>query len=91
MVPNNCCFCNGKRKRGKTDFMVRVDDEVIIIKGVPALICENCGEKFYNLKVSRKIDEIMKIYREGKLSRIKSKTLQAREIAFPASETALSA
>lgn len=91
MVHDKCCFCNGKRKQSKIDYMVKVDNEVIIIKDVPVLICENCGEKFYTLKVSRKMDEIMKAYREGKLSLIISDTIPAREIAFSTSMAALSA
>ena len=71
--------------------MVKVDNEVIIIKNVPVLICENCGEKFYSLKVSRKMDKIMKAYHEGKLSLITSDTIPAREIAYSTSMAALSA
>ncbi len=70
--------------------MVKVDNEVIIIKDVPVIICENCGERFYTLKVSRKMDEIIKAYREGKLSLISSNTIPAREISFSTSMAALS-
>ena len=49
---------------GKHDFMARVGDEIVVIKDVPAHICDICGEVEYTLKVSREIDQIMKDFFE---------------------------
>lgn len=68
-----CCSCDGKLKEGITDFIVKVGDDIIDIKNVPALICEDCGEKFYTPDVSRKIDQVMKTYFEKKRSNVNDK------------------
>lgn len=62
MVQTFCGTCNGELKEGITDFIVKVDGNIIIIKKVPALICEDCGEKYYTPTVSKRIDEVMKEY-----------------------------
>ena len=36
-------------------FMARVGDEIIVIRDVPAFICDRCGEAYYSAEVSRKI------------------------------------
>jgi len=67
MKPNKCSFCKGKLSKGKTEFVVKVGSEVISLKGVPAYVCEECGEAYYSPEISRKIDKIMKDFHEGKL------------------------
>lgn len=47
--------------------MARVGDEIVVIKDVPALICDTCGEIEYTQEVSREIDVIMKDFFEGRL------------------------
>ena len=67
MKPTKCSFCEGNLQRGTTEFVARVEDEVIVIKEVPAYICEQCGESYYAPEISRKIDEIMREFHRGKL------------------------
>ena len=64
---------------GRHDFMVRVEDEIIVIKDVPALICDSCGEIEYTLEVSREIDRIRKEFFAG---RLRARPLGAKEVAF---------
>ena len=67
MKANRCSFCKGKLYEGKTQFVAKVGDEVILIKDVPAIVCENCGEAYYSPEVSRKMDEVMRDFHRGKL------------------------
>jgi len=67
MKPDNCSFCKGKLYKGKTEFVAKIGDEIISIKGVTAYICENCGEAYFTPEISRKTDKIMKDYHAGKL------------------------
>jgi len=67
MKPDKCSFCRGRLYEGETEFVARVGDEVIVIKDDPAYICENCGEAYYTPEISRKIDEVMRNFHEGKL------------------------
>lgn len=67
MKPVKCSFCKGRLQEGKTEFVARVGEEVIVIKDVPAYICEHCGEAYYSPEISRKIDKVMRSYHKGKL------------------------
>ena len=44
MKPGLCQYCKGNMKDGKTEFIAHVRDQVIVIKDVPAFVCERCGE-----------------------------------------------
>lgn len=78
---SNCCRCAGKMGEGRHDFMARVGDEMVVVKDVPALICDTCDEVEYTLETSREIDAIMKDFFAGRLL---GKPLAAEEIAFRA-------
>ena len=60
MIPDSCSFCKGKLVKGKTEFVVRVENEVLAIKDVSAYICEECSEAYYIPEISEKIDVILK-------------------------------
>lgn len=67
MIPDKCSLCGGRLHKGKTEFLVKVEGEIISIKDVPAYICDDCGEAYYTPEVSRKIDLVMKKFHQGKL------------------------
>jgi YgiT-type zinc finger domain-containing protein len=67
MIPDHCSFCKGKLKKGTTDFMAHAAGEVIVIRDVPAFVCEQCGEAFYTAGTSRKIDGVMRDAHQKKL------------------------
>ena len=64
---HRCSFCKGKLNEGETEFVAKARDEVILIKDVPAYVCENCGKAYFTPEISRKIDEVMRGFHEGKL------------------------
>jgi hypothetical protein len=45
--------------------MVRIGSEIIVIKDVPAFICDQCSESYFTPESSRKIDEILEAARTG--------------------------
>lgn len=67
MIPERCTFCKGTLQEGKAEFMARVGDEIIVIRDVPAFICDRCGEAYYSAEVSQKIDAVMKDFHSGRL------------------------
>jgi YgiT-type zinc finger domain-containing protein len=67
MKPDRCSFCKGRIVEGETEFVVKVGEEVLSIKDVPAYICEECGEAYYTPEISEKIDKIMRKFHESSL------------------------
>lgn len=52
----NCPVCKiGEMKVGETTVLLERGASIIIIKDVPAFICENCGEKYYDSDVTRQV------------------------------------
>jgi len=66
----DCCCCSGKIHKGKHDFMVREGNEIVVVKDVPTLICDTCGEVEYTLEVSREIHAIIEDFFAGRLLEI---------------------
>jgi len=55
MIPDRCTFCKGTLHEGKTEFIARVGDEIIVIKEGPAFVCDRCGEMHYSPRISRPV------------------------------------
>lgn len=55
----NCYLCKGTMKESKTSYVVDLDKCVIVIRNVPCLKCEQCGEIAYNDEVAQRLDEIV--------------------------------
>lgn len=77
MIPDRCTFCKGTLHKGKTEFIVRVGDEIIVVRDVPAFVCDRCGEAYFSPEVSRRIDAVMKDVHEG---RVRARPLAAGEV-----------
>jgi YgiT-type zinc finger domain-containing protein len=55
-----CFLCKGKMKDGYTTHTVDLGDNgLIIIKNVPSMICEQCGEVWFGGAVTREIERIV--------------------------------
>jgi YgiT-type zinc finger domain-containing protein len=51
-----CVICkNGATKDGKTTVTLEKEGSVIIIKDVPASICQNCGQYYLDEEISKQI------------------------------------
>lgn len=52
----NCTICRqGETAPGEVTVSLQRDDSVIIIKGVPAQVCQNCGEYYLDEHVAARI------------------------------------
>jgi YgiT-type zinc finger domain-containing protein len=76
---HDCCRCSGKISAGRNDFIARIGEEIIVIKDIPALTCDSCGEVEYGLEVSREIDRIRKDLLAG---RLRARPLMADQVVF---------
>jgi len=79
MKPDKCSLCGGVLRKGKTELVIRVGEEIVVIKDVPAYVCENCGEPYFTPETSRKIDEIMRDFYRNRVSK---KPIKAFEITY---------
>ena len=51
-----CFLCkNGETKNGFTTVTLNRNETIIILKNVPAEICDNCGEYYLSEEVTKKI------------------------------------
>ncbi|HBQ50360.1 TPA: hypothetical protein DD690_00065 [Candidatus Daviesbacteria bacterium] len=54
---NKCYQCGGKLKRENIDIARYWGKDLIALNDVPSLVCTKCGERYFEAKVSSKIDE----------------------------------
>lgn len=54
----NCPFCKSELKKGTTALTFQMGEgKIIVVKDVPALICEQCGEESINLENSKVVEQ----------------------------------
>jgi len=57
-APMNCVICkNGETNPGKTTVTLQRGESTIIFRGVPADICDNCGEYYLTDEVTAALME----------------------------------
>ncbi len=52
-------MCKGTLEKKKVNYIVDLGETIIIIKGVPAKVCEQCGEQYFDDKTSENIEAIV--------------------------------
>lgn len=55
-----CPICEDYMKKGKTSLTFeRSGDKIMVVKNVPALICNQCGEVFVNIKTTQQVEKMV--------------------------------
>ena len=55
-----CIYCKRNLKEGKTALTFQMEnDRIIVVKDVPALICEECGEESIDIKDSKIVEQLV--------------------------------
>jgi len=54
-----CFFCKGDMKDGFTTHVTEFKSCIVIVKNVPCLKCEQCGEVVYSGDVLNQLDQII--------------------------------
>lgn len=52
-------MCKGDLEEKKVNYIVDLEKTIIIIKGVPAKVCKQCGEQYFDDKTSENIEAIV--------------------------------
>ena len=55
----NCFMCKGNLEEKKVNYVVDLEDTIIIIKGVPAKVCAQCGEQYIDDETAENIEKIV--------------------------------
>lgn len=55
-----CLYCKSNLKEGETALTFQMgNDRIIVVKDVPALICEECGEESIDIKESKIVEQLV--------------------------------
>lgn len=55
----NCILCKADLTKGNVNHIVDLGEGIIIIKNVPANICEQCGEYYVDTQIALKLEAIV--------------------------------
>lgn len=55
----NCFTCKGNMKEKKVNYVVDLEDRIIIIKEVSAKVCTKCGEQYFDDETAENIEKIV--------------------------------
>lgn len=54
----DCTFCGGEVEEKKIEYDYRRQGHLLIISNVPAGVCCQCGEKYFQPDVLKRMDEV---------------------------------
>ncbi|HIJ86569.1 MAG TPA: type II toxin-antitoxin system MqsA family antitoxin [Desulfuromonadales bacterium] len=56
---NNCPLCKGHKKVGHALFSVDMGFGVVVVRHVPATVCDQCGAEWFSDSVAAKLEAIV--------------------------------
>jgi len=59
---DRCDLCGGELKPGKTTLEIWRGEELLVIKDVPADVCQQCNEAYISANVSERLDYFLSEY-----------------------------
>lgn len=65
-----CFYCKGQTVEKTTKFIVDLGQCVVIVKNVPAQVCEQCGETFYSDEVAKRLENIVEFIKNSIMSEV---------------------
>jgi len=66
----NCFYCKGQTIETTTKFIVDLGQCVVIVKNVPARVCQQCGETSYSSEVARQLEKIVEAVKHSIMSEV---------------------
>lgn len=61
-VVDRCDLCGGALKPGKTTLEIWRGEELLIIRDIPADVCQQCDEAYISADVSERLDHFLEEY-----------------------------
>lgn len=64
---DKCSFCgNEEFKHVSTQYIYQHDGSLMVVDGMPTMVCTYCGEKYYDIKTLKQIENRFEaIYKDG--------------------------
>lgn len=72
-------FCKGKVAQEKVNVDFRWEKDLIVIEGVPAMLCRQCGEKYFGAEVYKEMEKLAK----GRIKPFKRLTIDVIKFEHP--------
>lgn len=66
----NCFYCKGHTVETTTKFIVDLGNCVVIVKNVPARVCQQCGEASFSDDVAKRLEKIVSAVKNGIMSEV---------------------
>ncbi len=57
--PERCPLCGGEKRMGTTTFAVDLKFGVVVVRDVPAFVCEICGDAWIDDPVAKKLEAVV--------------------------------
>ena len=54
-----CLYCKGELENRKTTYLADLDGLIVVVKGVPSHVCNQCGEVSYTDEVAEQLEQII--------------------------------
>ncbi len=61
-----CSICGGKQAKGETTFTVDLGFGVVVVRNVPALICEQCGADWIEDEIAAQLEKTVNEARQSR-------------------------
>jgi len=61
-ITDRCDLCGGELRPGRTTLEIWRGEELLIIKEVPADVCQQCGEAYISAEISERLDRFLAEY-----------------------------
>ena len=80
-VHKTCYFCKGRVIEQKIPVDFRWGDDLVVIEDVPAGVCQQCGEKYFDAKVYKEMERLAKT-KEKPIKQVTINVLHFRELTL---------
>ena len=78
-MADKCFFCKGKVAQEKVNVDFRWGKDLIVIEDVPAKVCRQCGEKYFDAEAYKEMERLAK----GRMKPLKRLTIDVIKFEHP--------
>jgi YgiT-type zinc finger domain-containing protein len=59
-----CPLCGGSKEPGQATYTVDFGPSIVIVRNVPAMVCEQCGEEWIGAEAAHKLEQLTRDARQ---------------------------